>query len=77
MSTLYPESMKWYSPVWSVVTGGDAARACVVCDPIPVCEEGDVDMVFKVDDVILACVVHGHRRRRSTRPCGPGSYSSL
>ena len=72
MSTWYLKPMTWYSPVWSVAAGGDAVLACAVWDPVPVRAEGDVDMVFKVDDVVLACVVRGHRRRRKTRLCGPG-----
>ena len=77
MSTWYSESMTWYSPVWSVVTGGDAVLAGVVRELIAVCEEGDVDMVLEANDVVLACVVRGHKRRRNTRLCGLGPRSSL
>ena len=77
MPTWYLKPMMWYSPMWSVVTCGDAILARVVWDSVPVSAEGDVDMVLKVDDVALACVVRGHRRRRSTRLCVPGSHCSL
>ena len=60
-------------PAWSVITGSEAVLARVVRGPMPVCEEGDVDVVVEADDEVLACAVYGSQAATQYSPVWPGA----